>query len=51
MKLDDIVVICLAILFFGGIAYLSIKEGKKENRENVVQPPPTPQEQEYQSMH
>jgi len=29
MQLDNIVVICLALLFFGGIGYLAFKERNK----------------------
>ena len=39
MQLDNIVVICLALLFFGGIGYLAFKErnkeGEQENRAPV----------------
>lgn len=30
MELDGIVVICLALLFFGGIGYLAVKARKQE---------------------
>jgi len=40
MQLDNIIVIFLAIIFFGGIAYLALKERKKEKLPEV-QPPPT----------
>ena len=42
MELDDIVVLCLAILFFGGIGYLAVKERKKEMPQDV-QPAAPPQ--------
>lgn len=50
MQLDDLIVICLALLFFGGIIYLALRERKQEGSQNTEstippqpEPPPTPQ--------
>jgi hypothetical protein len=39
MQLDNIVVICLALLFFGGIGYLAFKDRKQEgNKQETIEP-------------
>ena len=35
MQLDDIVVICLALMFFGGIGYLAYRQRKEEGDQNT----------------
>jgi hypothetical protein len=42
MQLDNIIVIFLAILFFGGIAFLSYKERKKEKIPEAQPAAPAP---------
>jgi hypothetical protein len=52
MQLDNLIVICLALLFFGGILYLALRERKQEDIQNSgsavpsqpePEPPPAPQ--------
>lgn len=40
MQLDNIVVLCLALLFFGGIGYLAHKARKKEEDQPAETPAP-----------
>ena len=47
MQLDNLIVICLALLFFGGIIYLALRERRQESGQNngpaiPPQPEPTP---------
>jgi hypothetical protein len=50
MRLDNLIVICLALLFFGGIIYLALRERKQEGGQNSgpatpPQPEPSPMPQ------
>jgi hypothetical protein len=38
MDIDVIVVLCLALLFFGGIGYLSYRERNKKTPQDAVTP-------------